>query len=184
MEPKLARLWSVYDTARADYLAVSMQEDDETVKAAKFLRDTAENTIQYLQNRNVDPIMMTELEATYNMAKAKVVALSGGKKRKFDEVEMDRVTGTPRGPSHFGRGRGQRRGGAQYQYPPPPQGSDVQVGYSKEPSRRSDYLKGLGISLNPVRGRGGHSGTPYGYSRQVDSYHPYGDSRYDGYGVQ
>ncbi|KIX04319.1 uncharacterized protein Z518_05186 [Rhinocladiella mackenziei CBS 650.93] len=100
MEPKLARLWRVYETARADYLAVVDKDSQETISTAKFLRDTAENTLQYLKNKNVDPIMVTELEATYNMAKAEVVSLTGGKKRKFDLVEIDDVKGVPRGPSN------------------------------------------------------------------------------------
>lgn len=98
MEPRLAQLWSVYDSARAEYLQVGNRSDEQTLRTAKFLRDTAENIVQYLKNRNADPIMLAELSATFNMAKATVVSLSGGKKRKFDPVEMDEVKGVPRGP--------------------------------------------------------------------------------------
>ncbi|KIY03859.1 uncharacterized protein Z520_00550 [Fonsecaea multimorphosa CBS 102226] len=100
MEPRLAVLWSVYETARAEYLAVIDKDDnDMAVKRAKFLRDTAENILLYLENRVADPLMIAELEGTFKHAKDTAVCLTGGKKRKFDPSEMDQVKGTPRGPS-------------------------------------------------------------------------------------
>ncbi|EXJ76728.1 uncharacterized protein A1O5_01236 [Cladophialophora psammophila CBS 110553] len=100
MEPRLAVLWSVYETARAEYLAVLDKNDNEmAIKRAKFLRDTAENILLYLENRNADPLMVAELEGTFTHAKNTAVCLTGGKKRKFDKSEMDQVKGTPRGPS-------------------------------------------------------------------------------------
>ncbi|OAP62980.1 hypothetical protein AYL99_02207 [Fonsecaea erecta] len=100
MEPRLAVLWTVYETARAEYLAVIDKDDNEqTAKRAKFLRDTAENILLYLENRVADPLMIAELEGTFNHAKNTAVCLSGGKKRKFDPSEMNKVKGTPLGPS-------------------------------------------------------------------------------------
>jgi hypothetical protein len=116
MEPKLARLWEVYDRARAEYLAVADTNDVEELTAAKFLRDTGENTILYLTNKNVDAIMMAELEATYNMAKARVVSLTGGKKRKFDKVAMDEVKGVPRAPNNNNPQGGKKRRQRGYYY--------------------------------------------------------------------
>lgn len=97
-EPQVARLLQVYERAKADYFAVSGVEGHETIEAAKFLRDTAENTLQYLSDKVIDPNALTELQSTFNMAKATVVSLSGGKKRKFDTVEMDSLRSAPRGP--------------------------------------------------------------------------------------
>jgi len=165
MEPKLARLWSVYKKARADFEAVSKKADSvKRAVAAKFLRDTAENTIQYLQNKNTDPIMMAELFATYNMAKSTAVSLAGGKKRKFDYVEMDMVKGTPRGPSSVGSKT--RHEGAS---------KSVSDRYKKReligpPGYTGEYVRDRAKSNN--RGRG-HSSVPFGYSRTVDSYQPH-----------
>ena len=110
MVADLSQLWNVYETAKEEYLAVANLGNERTTKAAKFLRDTAENTLHHLQNKNVDDIMLAELEATYKMAKTVVVSLTGGKKRKFDAVEMEGVRGTPKGPS--GQARGGRHAGA------------------------------------------------------------------------
>lgn len=113
MVADLAQLWSVYETAKEEYLAVANQGNERTIKAAKFLRDTAENTLHHLQNKNVDDIMLAELKGNYEMAKTVVVSLTGGKKRKFDAVEMEGVRGTPKGPkgpSGQAHGGGGRRG--------------------------------------------------------------------------
>ena len=168
MEPKLAGLWSVYEQAKADYLAVAEKHNYSTAKAARFLRDTAENTLMYLENKNTDPIMMAELEATYQMAKSMAVSLTGGKKRKFDDSDMDRVRGTPRGPSNlpsrsrFG-GQGKTFGN---------------MGRNGPPATYADHSAGYGgFYADPHHGPAprmnrGHSGIPFGYSRPVDSYQP------------
>jgi len=101
MEPKLGRLWSVYEQARTDFFAVSAQTDPSAITAAKFLRDTAENALGYLKNENPDPIMLTELNAMYHMAKTIAVSLSGGKKRKFDQAEMDQEIRIPHDPGNL-----------------------------------------------------------------------------------
>ncbi|OAL33252.1 hypothetical protein AYO20_07414 [Fonsecaea nubica] len=115
MEPKLAVLWSVYETARAEYEACVDKDDkddtDVAVKRAKFLRDTAENILLYLKNKNADPSMIAELESTFNHAKNAAVCLTGGKKRKFDPAGMDKIKGTPRGPSLPSRKEKQRGSG-------------------------------------------------------------------------
>src|ERR1700712_4262076 len=88
MEPKLASLWSVYESARKDYLAAldNTTGKEKTISTAKFLRDTAENIILYLKNKNVDALMIAELETTFTHAKTTVVCLTGGKNRKFDRA--------------------------------------------------------------------------------------------------
>ena len=101
MEPKLATMWTVYESAREDYSSAldNSLGKDKIIKTARFLRDTAENILLYLQNKNADALMITELDATFSHAKTTVVCLTGGKKRKFDRAEIDKVKGVPRGPS-------------------------------------------------------------------------------------
>jgi hypothetical protein len=83
-DPKLARLFTVYDQARSEYNSLIKVADSKTVTAAKFLRDTAENALTYLKEKNVDAEVLNELKETCNMAATAVITLSGGKKRKFD----------------------------------------------------------------------------------------------------
>ncbi|KAI5284847.1 hypothetical protein KEM55_000889, partial [Ascosphaera atra] len=54
--------------------------------AAKFLRDTAENTLTYMRScaMHISHPMVPELEANFLMAREKVVELSGGRKRRFE----------------------------------------------------------------------------------------------------
>jgi hypothetical protein len=108
MELRVARLWSLYENAKADFQAVLPNKDDQaTADSARFLRDTAENTIQYLKTKDFDPVMMAELHAVYDLAKATAVAATGGKKRKFDVVGTDNLNEDSRGfdhaPSNFQR---------------------------------------------------------------------------------
>ncbi|KEF51624.1 uncharacterized protein A1O9_12259 [Exophiala aquamarina CBS 119918] len=128
MAPNLAKIWTVFENAKRDYREKSDHEDDGVrFKAAKFLRDTAENILIQLKGKNTDENMLIELNSTFKMAKAMVVSLSGGKKRKFDPVAMENVKGIPRGPSsEFGSQRHTEnpvslahRGRTRTQRPPP-----------------------------------------------------------------
>lgn len=146
--PKVKRLFTVYDQARTEYMSLVDAGDSKSLTAAKFLRDTAENALTYLKEMKVDGEVLSELKSTCDMAAAAVVSLSGGKKRKFDsgqEGKDNTATATGAGSKgddkrgkYGGRGRGGRGG------------------------------RGGGAD----RARGG-SGVPYGYTRPVDSYYPY-----------
>ncbi|ETI21358.1 hypothetical protein G647_07704 [Cladophialophora carrionii CBS 160.54] len=121
MEPRLGALWSVYEIARADYLiALDRNNREKTITTAKFLRDTAENILLYLENKNADALMITELEGTFKHAKNTVVCLTGGKIRKFDKAEIENLKGVPRGPSRLSHPYS-------HQYPYP---SDTESRYS------------------------------------------------------
>lgn len=101
MEPHVGRLWSLYEKARADFQAVVPERDSQaTADSARFLRDTAENTIQYLKTQKFDPILMAELHAVYDLAKATAVSATGGRKRKFDIAGCDKVKEESRGNYH------------------------------------------------------------------------------------
>src|ERR1700743_1733129 len=92
MEPKLAAMWSVYEMARADYLVALNKNPsrEKVISTAKFLRDTAENILLYLENKTADALMITELEGTFTHAKTTVVCMTGGKNRKFDRADIDK----------------------------------------------------------------------------------------------
>jgi hypothetical protein len=165
MEPKLMNLWNVYQRAKADYLVVANDQNHAAARAARFLRDTAENILSYFENKTTDPIMMAELDATCRMAKEAAVSLTGGKKRKFDVGETDRGTGVRRGygslPYRSRNGGGQRYGSMRRSRSP--------VGFT------SGHYGHGGPPSYPAATQAarGPSGIPFGYSRPVDSYHPY-----------
>lgn len=104
-EPNLEPLWEVYEKAKNEFDGEFNREDrddHEAFVAAKFLRDTAENLLTQLRDQTVSQIVLEELNGTYTMAKAMVVSLSGGRKRKFDPVASG--DSIPRGPSDPGAG--------------------------------------------------------------------------------
>lgn len=129
------RVWNTYTTALREYNALlphdptAGAEDPRTIaltKAAKFLRDTAENAIQYLSDKQQHPGVLSELNQTLETTKAAVVGLSGGKKRKFDDAGEDEEEepGVTKGPAaqkqkkeynpwwkYEGGRRGAKRGG-------------------------------------------------------------------------
>lgn len=164
MEPQVARLWSLYEQARAHFQAVVPDKDSQaTAESARFLRDTAENTIQYLKTKDFDPVLMAELRAVYDLAKATAVSATGGKKRKFDIAGVGiaqeqargsyRVSSMPQRQERYSPYRGSRYPG---------------------PSRNGGYNNDARISEDrgPRVGRG-PSGIPYGCEAQVpiDSVH-------------
>lgn len=126
----LPRILETYNTAKNEYMSLFNQSittatitvtDQHTVAgdvmsrkkpdAAKFLRDTAENVLDYLRSRELyaSHPMVPELEANFKMAREKVVALSGGRKRRF-EVDQGcdgSVYKRQRSPAVGGHVRGQ-----------------------------------------------------------------------------
>lgn len=112
-DPKLHRLWNLYQTAKEDFLSTTESEWPSHTAAAKFLRDTSENCINYIQSKqhlNEDRHnrsnaasaseadyagkMLNELRITVEVAKDAAEKGSGGKKRRFDH----NMEGVPRGP--------------------------------------------------------------------------------------
>ena len=144
MEPRLAALWSVYEVARTDFrTALDNANREKTMSTAKFLRDTAENILLFFENKTADALMIAELESTFMHAKTTVVCLTGGKNRKFDKAEMDKVKGVPRGPS--------RRTQPQYhQYAPP---SDNASRYSNAVTAAYEMISTDRSGGSDVRGR-------------------------------
>lgn len=146
---RFTHLWSVYSRAYSDYHAVANKRDGSSLEAAKFLRDTAENGIHYLKDRNQNHPALTELSETYTMAKMVVLDLNGGKKRKFDRTTEKLETHPPHTKVHDRANAGRR--------------------HHKKSIRE---LKGRERKGREQKRGRGHSGIPYGYTRPVDSYYP------------
>jgi hypothetical protein len=114
MCPKLSSMWSTYTSSRTEYISLlGTGRHEQTIKAAKFLRDTAENILLYIRHNHApsdlgsggagpdgDAVVecVKELQGTFDHAKNTVVCLTGGKKRKFDHVGMSKAQNVPRGP--------------------------------------------------------------------------------------
>ncbi len=85
------RLLNLYKTAKDDYCKTDRNTMSRT-KAARFLRDTTENCILYIEDRQSsansqmhDEPILRELRATLEEAMEEVEKGSGGKKRRFDD---------------------------------------------------------------------------------------------------
>lgn len=98
IEDKLSHILAVYAKAKADYFVIDESDVEKKSRAAKFLRDTAENTLLYIKAQKSDHRLIPELESTHEMAKDKAITLSGGRKRRFEVCDMDNVQGVPKKP--------------------------------------------------------------------------------------
>lgn len=194
------RLWTVYDQAKEEFYAIAEPNSIAKQKAAKFLRDTAENTLQYLQDRHGDLRLLREVETNLEVSKHIAMALHGGKKRKFDQPE----------PEEDGQWIPQTR----VARPDPSETRQVNARYERDLRARNEVAGGdfpghsraivhyqrARLSRGAAHGRHnevvelfperspqrkkkqsqrsgkqqgrGHSGVPFGYSRPVDSYQP------------
>lgn len=161
MEPRLASLWGVYESARVDYLAglAGTARDEDKMKAAMFLRDTAENILQYLQDKADDPLITSELKATFQHAKTTVTSFRGGIERKFDVVAPGTVSGSTRslkrlGTRDIGVAVTPEIGAART-----PQ--QVMTQGSAHHSSTNQPQQGVGFGLNMPRAVGGQTGASY-----------------------
>ena len=87
-DEKIARIISMYLRAKDDYFSLDDSSLTEKLRAAKFLRDTAENSLNYLHALDcMDHSLVPELEEIFEHAKDKATQLSGGRKRRFEISE-------------------------------------------------------------------------------------------------
>jgi hypothetical protein len=166
---KIARLTSIYGKAKADFEAVAARDTVRKLNAARFLRDTAENTMMYFRDPTktrssqvTDTHMkelIADLEATCKMAQASVVTLSGGRKRKFDRHDYEVLPRSVRGSEYRGKpprgGSSRGRSARRWQ--------DV-----KRDARRRSRSPQYADSSRDYPGAKRTSG----YPRSIDSYHP------------
>ncbi len=176
MDANITRLSSIYEKAKSDFEAVPSSDTIAKLAAARFLRDTAENTIMYFRNptrsddghdaatSNMEELI-SNLEATCKMAQASVVTLSGGRKRKFDRHDYEVLPRKAHGNGYHGRSsrRGHDSSGGGWSLggrPPAKQWQD-----SSRDVRRS-------VELFPQRLDSSRDRRTFDYPRPVDSYHP------------
>ncbi|ERF71711.1 hypothetical protein EPUS_05583 [Endocarpon pusillum Z07020] len=180
IEHKIERLTSVYQKAKSDFEAVPYRDGIAKLNAARFLRDTAENTVMYFRDvtksgdgHDVSSKMqdlIAELEQTCKMAQASVVTLSGGRKRKFDRHDYEVASRGGKGTDS--RGPSKRRGSASHTGDG---GDRGRISKRKKGSPRPDRRR----NVQPIAQRSGFSREyplsehrPFGYTRPVDSYQP------------
>lgn len=192
---KIARLISVYAKAKSDYEAIPVSEAVSRLAAARFLRDTAENTIMYfrdptkshegrvLANILHKDELLADLESTCKMAQASVVYLSGGRKRKFDKHAYETL---PRSAKRqevkaSRRQRSPSRGRERRSRSPIKQRHESEIDTRHRDLRNSSIIESPPPPpppppppKRPSCKRTSRDGPkrPFGYSRHVDSYHP------------
>lgn len=186
------RLWGLYETAKQEFFAITNTTISEKQKAAKFLRDTAENTLDHLRGKKADERLIEELNKTLDVAKHTAMALHGGKRRKFDHpsygsfsnqadwpeiVDSMQGTGKKQRYSHFDDDRsheGNAGQGQDWNHSGTQRGAGGRDGEHEQflppdQSYRTDRNHPKRKNKQPGRGP---SGIPFGYSRDVDSYQP------------
>ncbi|KPI35119.1 uncharacterized protein AB675_1355 [Cyphellophora attinorum] len=83
-QPQRQRLLDAYEEACNEYIAVANARNGSTLQAAKYLRDTAENLVMFIDDLEVDPKKREDILLMFETAKLAVQELTGGKIRKFD----------------------------------------------------------------------------------------------------
>lgn len=181
---KIARLTSIYEKAKSDFEAVPAGDTIAKLEAARFLRDTAENTVMYFRDptKSGDGMatgsshmkeLMADLEATCKMAQASVVSLSGGRKRKFDKHDYEVF---PRSLPGNGHGSNPGRRGSRGRGISGP--STRGYGAKKPQDTKREVGRGVEVpSPHSGNSREHHASAQrgFGYARPVDSYQPGGE---------
>lgn len=88
------RMLHTYFRAKNDFYtkheSIRFLYDPKLADAAKFLRDSAENALSYLEAQELlsscDSDLVLELQTVFDFAKSKAIEILGGRKRRF-EVE-------------------------------------------------------------------------------------------------
>ncbi|EED13056.1 hypothetical protein TSTA_055580 [Talaromyces stipitatus ATCC 10500] len=86
------RMLHTYFKAKSDFYALHEsardRDDPKLADAAKFLRDSAENALSYLQAQGIlslcDSSLVMELQTVFGFAKSKAIEFLGGRKRRFE----------------------------------------------------------------------------------------------------
>jgi hypothetical protein len=87
-DDKVARILAIYVKAKDEYYNLDDSQPVQKLQAARFLRDTAENTLNYLHACHCsEHSMIPELAENFEIAKEKATQLSGGRKRRFEIME-------------------------------------------------------------------------------------------------
>lgn len=92
----VAAMFKTFRKAQSEYDSVRNTNHQSKYKAAKFLRDSAENTHKYLLENDPGHHMIPLLKGVFNMAQAKTMAMNGGKKRPFEYSEEEDGMGARR----------------------------------------------------------------------------------------
>ncbi|KAH8696457.1 hypothetical protein BGW36DRAFT_451988 [Talaromyces proteolyticus] len=87
------RLIEVYFEAKYEFYKLKSSDYQENASAAKYLRDSAENALNYINMHRLTPeVLIRELETVSDYANTKSVEFLGGKKRRF-EIRKDSSRG-------------------------------------------------------------------------------------------
>ena len=82
---KLGKILEIFDRARKDFHEADAETPDY-ITAARFLRDTAENCIHFLETQGVQIVTekLTEIRSQFAEATVAAEKSLGGKRRRFD----------------------------------------------------------------------------------------------------
>ena len=80
----IERLLRTFNDAEYDYHSTGDTDAARKKETVKFLRDSAENALEYLRASQPGHQMIPKLQDTFRMAQAKCIWLNGGRKRPFE----------------------------------------------------------------------------------------------------
>ncbi|OKL57637.1 hypothetical protein UA08_07175 [Talaromyces atroroseus] len=118
----IKRMLHIYFEAKSDFYRIessqsppSSSDDYQRIaNAAKFLRDSAENALDYLQAQDLITShcdeLMAELQAVFKYAKSRAIECLGGRKRRFEIEGRNRYYYNSNKPSSLSPAREARRG--------------------------------------------------------------------------
>ncbi|KAI9930323.1 hypothetical protein ASPWEDRAFT_182342 [Aspergillus wentii DTO 134E9] len=87
LHEKVERILDVYRKAKDEFYNKKQSDGMEDPSSVRFLRDTAENALNYLHSHGLqDHKLVPELESVFRSARDKATELSGGRKRRFEET--------------------------------------------------------------------------------------------------
>lgn len=108
------RLLHTYFRAKKDfytkYESIRFLYDPKLADAAKFLRDSAENALSYLEAQELLSScdmsdLVLELQTVFDFAKSKAIEILGGRKRRFEVESFYRDGGSGSGSSNINESR-------------------------------------------------------------------------------
>ncbi|RAL14970.1 uncharacterized protein BO97DRAFT_403989 [Aspergillus homomorphus CBS 101889] len=162
IQPNINRLIIRFRQAKNDFYRRS-ESNTDTESSVRFLRDTAENALQYLRaNGRPNHSLIPDIEYHFRLARDRAAQLSGGRQRRFEDPS--RGPGIPyRGP--------RREDSRRFVGDPTPRPRVYEAPRGGDPGRPFEEPSN-GNSDNPE----GSVSLPHKRKRPIDSYRPSRDN--------
>ncbi|KAK2877223.1 hypothetical protein FQN49_001322 [Arthroderma sp. PD_2] len=89
LDGQLATMLKTFATAQLEHDFVTEAKNQAKYKAARFLSDSAENSLRHLRDHDPEHYMVPVLKQAFNKAQREIVEMKRGKKRSFDMSDKE-----------------------------------------------------------------------------------------------